>query len=176
VNARLAVALALCATGGGCVVHDDDDDYYYEPPPSEEVVETVAIDEGGVLDADPGQGVGVFVEYLGAGSWHVWTTCDSEISGAGCSFDLYLDAWSLDLPRSDDLEVDDFLDEQGDSLHASFYVTDDTDGVTVEAEPDEPLRLEVWLDGAPDARFVYWVYGGEIYQGAPSNPVDFFPG
>jgi hypothetical protein len=33
----------------------------------------------------------------------------------------------------------------------------------------------VWLDGSPDAEFVYWVQNGQIRQGAPSNPVDFIP-
>jgi len=168
--------LALGAAQTGCiVVDDDDDDYYYEDPPSAPYIAAVPIDEGAQIQADPGAGVGVFVEYQGAGLWRVWTTCDTDVSGADCAFDLYLDGADLDASIAEDLEGSDEIEERGDSLYVSLLTGADTDGVVVQLADDSALRLEVWLDGALDERFVSWISGGQVQTQPPSNPVDFVP-
>ena len=172
-----APVLALGAAQAGCIVVDDDsDDYYYEdPPPPTPYVEAVSIDEGAQIQAEPGDGVGVFVEYQGAGLWRVWTTCDTDVSGADCAFDLYLDGAGLDASIAEDLEGNDELEEREDSLYVSLLTAADTDGVVVQLAEDSPLRVEVWLDGALDERFVSWISGGQVQTYPPSNPVDFVP-
>lgn len=172
----LPVLGALSVAATGCIiVDDDDDDYYYEPVPEDPYVAAVSIDEGAELEAEPGAGVGVFVEYQGAGVWRVWTTCDTDVTGAACTFDLYLDGANLDTSVAEDLEGADELEERGDSLLATLSTSSDTDGVIVQIDPDTPLRLEVWLDGALDERFVSWVSAGQVQGPPPSNPVDFVP-
>jgi hypothetical protein len=172
-STSLGVALLVGTASSGCVfVHDDHHDGVPDPDP--EII-AVGIDEGASLEADPGAGVGVFVEYQGGGDYRIWTTCDSEVTGYSCAFDLFLTADSLRVSDTEDLEGFDEASDLGDEVDVSLDTDVDTDGVVVTTLDGAPLRLEVWLDGAPDAEFVYWVQGGVIRQGAPSNPVDFVP-
>ncbi len=170
----LGLALSAGTLASGCVVMHDDhfDDGSVDPDPQ---IVAVGIDEGASLEADPGAGVGIFVEYQGAGDYRIWTTCDSELTGYSCAFDLYLTGDSLRVTDTQDLEGYDEASDLGDEVHVTLDTDVDTDGVVVTTLDGAPLRLESWLDGAPDAEFVYWVQGGAIRQGAPSNPVDFVP-
>ena len=63
----------------------------------------------------------------------------------------------------------------GDELYAYLETDYDTDGFSFSIEEGAPMRLEVYLDGYSEPRFVYWVSGGILQRGAPSNPVDFLP-
>ena len=47
----------------------------------------VDVDPDRTMNATPGQGVGVFVEYKTGGHWNVWWTCDTNKSGQSCAFD-----------------------------------------------------------------------------------------
>ena len=90
-------AILASVAAPGCIVVDDDPDYY---DPNEEVIivdddpviESVPIDAGSGLSADPGEGAGVFVEFLGDGQWNVWLTCDTELTGRSCAYDIYATA------------------------------------------------------------------------------------
>jgi len=181
VNFRLLALGLVCLTslaGTGCVVHDrwddggDDGSSYVDP--NSDVI-GVSIDPGATLEADPGEGVGVFVELQDNGNWRVWTTCDTELTGYSCAFDLYLTGDGVRLYDTEDLEGYDGASDFGDEVDVTLDTDNDTDGVVVSSAAGAPLRLEVWLDGAPDGEFVYWVQNGAIRQGAPSNPVDFIP-
>ncbi len=172
--AALASTAALALAS--CIVVDDHHDHPPEEPrPEDPIIESVSIDEGAEIAAEPGVGVGIFVEHLGTGRWHVWTTCDTELTDASCDFDLFLEGAGLEVAASDDLEGADELEQRGDLLRASFITAFDTDGVTIDLEEGSALRLEVWLDGALDAQFVSWVSGGVVQTYPPSNPVDFVP-
>src|SRR3974377_2212599 len=48
----------------------------------------VDVDTNPTLNAAPGPGVGVFTEYAAGGHWHVWWSCDTSVTGFGCSFDV----------------------------------------------------------------------------------------
>ncbi len=176
-TAVLAFA-ALTVPAAGCIVVDDDHDDEViiiddDPPP---VVEVVPIDEGGALEADPGEGVGVFVEYRGAGEWNVWVTCDTEFSGFSCAYDLFVTAPDIVVTDDVDLESDDFLDHEFDTLHAGFDTDRDVDGVTFSIFEGDPIELEVWLDGEPNGSLVFWTANnGDIFEGMPSNPAIFQP-
>src|SRR5262245_14485074 len=49
---------------------------------------TVEVDTGRTLNAAPGEGIGVFVEYAAGGRWHIWWTCDTLQTSASCNFQL----------------------------------------------------------------------------------------
>jgi hypothetical protein len=51
----------------------------------------------------------------------------------------------------------------------------DFDGFFVNATPGATLRIDVFLDGAPAPRFIYWVGDGGLHSGAPENPIDLIP-
>lgn len=136
------------------------------------------------LNATPGEGAGVFVEYSSGGHWYVWTTCDTKITGNSCNFDV--------LARAMDASITNVV---GDSVSAggaayqpcsnsAQLVTDvatSTAGVHFDTPPGARVQFDVLLDGSPYPELVYW-YGSHrkgdastVRYGAPGNPVTFSP-
>jgi hypothetical protein len=160
------------------VVDDDDNDDIIvvdDPPPPDPVIDSVPIDQGEGLSADPGEGAGVFVEYLGDGSWSVWTTCDTDLTGSVCLYDIFATAPDVRLTGEDDLEGPDVVLQDLDTLQLQADTTNDFDGMVFATSPGEPVLIEVWLDGALDGSLVFWVAEGTILKGLPTNPALFVP-
>lgn len=174
----LALGLGVAgAAGTGCIIvehgHESKPD---EPGP--DTIEQVAIDADQALAANPGEGVGVFVEYHSDGRWHVWTTCDTLTSKVGCFFQIVVetDPALLKSYTTDQLENNDSVTVLGDGQLELDANTDlDTDDLFLQTEPGSPLIVEAYLDGNSAQSFFYWVSGGVIRAGAPDNPVEFVP-
>lgn len=184
----LATAMSIAVSGAttGCVIVDDDDDDDYhgntdradDPPALPEPV-LVSIDTDQTVNSEPGEGAGLFVEYQAGGTWRFWTTCDTNYSNVACKFDAFVsvDTSSVieaveenDLEGFDDVEV---LENGEAHLHAE--TSSDIDMMTVTTTPGAIVRVEVYLDDVLNERFIYWVGGGVLHTGAPTNPVDFEP-
>lgn len=149
------------------------------PPPSTNV-ESATIDTGASMaEMEPGRGVGAFVEYSAGGSWSVYTTCDTEISKLSCEWDIIVSADTAAeiydfLP--DRLESSDYLEwEDERSVRMVTTTSTDFDGFFVETAPGATLRVDVFLDGQPAPRYIYWVGDGGLHKGSPTNPIDLFP-
>lgn len=173
----VGVSAMLASATNGCIVVTDDDTeepvvVVDDPPPA---VETVPIDTGAKLEADPGLGAGVFVEYDGNGNWNVWATCDTEVSGAACGYDVFITGDALTATDEVDLEGRDFVEATSDGLHLFTDTDFDIDGVSFSGFIDDPVQIEVWVDGAPDPSLVFWVANGDIWEGMPTNPSRFAP-
>ncbi|WP_437817448.1 hypothetical protein [Sorangium sp. So ce1078] len=159
--------------------NDGDDENDNDPPPPTDEPLLVAIDTGAVLNSEPGEGVGIFVEYAAGGTWRLWTTCDTNTSKVVCSFDLYasvdtsselFDIVGTDLEKTDATRL---ADEGIAYLHAE--TGSDVDAMTFTTTEGAIVRLEAYLDGAQEPRYVYWFGDGILHEGAPSNPLDFEP-
>lgn len=174
---------ALAATG--CIIIDNDhrdrhqDDGYVEAPPVTDDPMLVSIDTDAVVSAAPGDGVGLFVEYAADGTWRISTTCDTDYSGATCVFDVFASVdTSSELTdiAGEDLEGRDgiaLLEEGVAGFHAE--TDSDVDAMILTTTPGAILRVEMYLDGFSQPRFVYWFGNGVLHTGAPTNPVDFEP-
>ncbi len=141
-------------------------------------VPAAVIDTGATLaDVEPGKGVGVFVEYTSGGNWRVSTACDTEVSGAGCVWDVIVStSGELRDLEGEALEVEDYLDRDGPgSARLVTYTTRGTDGLTFRTDPGEAIRLDVVLDDIAEGRFIYWVGGGAVHNGAPTSIIDLLP-
>jgi hypothetical protein len=170
-----------------CIIIDDGDDgggdyggsSYTVPPPTDVTPMTVAIDPDATITADPGEGVGVYVEYGAGGHWRVSTTCDSNFSGYICTFDAYVSTdpgVAISSVQGENLEDRDAIAVFADGSAHMFAETDsDTDGMTFDAPAGATVRLELYLDNAPQKQFVYWFGNGVLHTGAPTDPVDFAP-
>jgi hypothetical protein len=177
-----AAPLAL----GGCIILDDDDGHHggwqddtYEPPPPAAEPMLVRIDTDATINAEPGEGVGLFVEYAAGGAWRFWTTCDTNYSNVACTFDVLVSVQQpadlvefsgYDLDGSDAVELYDL-----GSVYLAISTGSDIDGLMMTTEPGAIVRLEMYLDGVSQPRFVYWFGDGVLHTGAPTNPVDFEP-
>ena len=147
-------------------------------PPETDVADGV-IDTGSDISVNPGSGAGAFIEYDAGGGWHVYTTCDTAKSDVSCLWDIIVST-----ERSDDLlsfdpeslgEADslDWYTSRGVRLVAE--TTTDVKGLFLEAAPGATVRVDVYLDDAPAPEFIYWIGGGGLHQGSPTNPIDLTP-
>jgi hypothetical protein len=140
---------------------------------------TKLADAGAQMSADPGNGVGLFVQYQGDGRWDLFTTCDTTFSGAACNFDVVVSAedgdyftgvMGTDLDPASDVSM-----ENDGTLRLVSNTSYGTDGVSFDASPGSTIELDVLLDGVPQPAFIFAVSGGVVMNGMPSNVVDFTP-
>lgn len=178
------IALPLLAGSVACGFHDrhHGDDWYdggYDSPICGSRVESGTIDADEALETQPGEGVGVFVEYATGGRWHVYTACDTEFSGYDCYFDIVaspVGSATLTGLIPDSLERHDTLHLTGqDVVQLLAFTSTDHDGFYVDTEPGTALSLDVLLDGDCANGYLYWFGDGAIHQGAPSNPFELQP-
>ena len=175
----LVAAASLSLFGAGCVIDASVDPgtvVVTDPTPA---IADVSIDPGAAMAANPGEGVGIYVEYAGGGHWNVFTTCDTAISGASCNFDLVVtsdQSLTIGAVEGSDLGPTDSLTLESDG---TIRLVADTDfgmnGFSFDADPGAAIELDALLDGEAQPRFVYAVSDGELLNGVPSNPVDFTP-
>lgn len=176
--AGIAVATTGCFVGGGS--SGETDTVPTVPAPRLDTPKQVAITPDKTLNAGSGDGVGIFVEYASGGHWHVWTTCDTNKSKVACDFEAFAipekGAKISNVQGAETLESGDVAEELTDgSAHLSASTSTELDGMTFDATPGAVVELEVYFDGVPDARVVFW-YGNEtLHTGAPTDPVDFLP-
>ncbi|EYF03124.1 hypothetical protein [Chondromyces apiculatus] len=185
------ILLATAAFGlGGCVIIEgehgdswDDGGDVATPPPVATDPMLMSIQTDATVSAEPGEGVGVFVEYATDGLWRVWTTCDTNHSDLVCLFDIFvsvevgaelIDLGGVNLEGRDQATL---YDEGVAYLQTS--TASDVDEMEVVTTPGAIVRLEAYLDGVAQPRFIFWQgeWEGEevLHQGAPSHPVDFEP-
>ena len=145
-------------------------------------VEQASIDTGQALSTEPGQGVGALVQYQAGGTWHIHVACDTALSRERCRWSILVEPQGGARIRNatgDQMETseDDInWDESGGSGAELLAVTgSDADGIFVETDPGATLRVDVLLDDAPANEFIYWIGGGAMHRGAPTNPIDLTP-
>lgn len=139
---------------------------------------TATISRGETLVSEPGQGAGLFVFYLGEGSYRVVTTCDTYLSGLDCPYAYTVRAptgqLSAPVPDHDDGSVQ--LVKYAEGFDVGLTTTTSADGVTIQVDPPgAALEVGAWLDNLPDPRLFYWVSPEGVHEGADSNPVIFVP-
>jgi hypothetical protein len=137
------------------------------------------IDVDAPLASDPGEGVGLFIEYQEGGRWHLFTTCDSARSGYDCEFDVVvapLDGASVFGVIPEELERDDVIQvDAHDRVRLLARTGLDQDGFYVDTDAGAPLGIDLLLDGDCANRYVYWIGEGGIHSGVPSNPFELEP-
>ena len=178
---------AASSLATGCVIVDDDDDGDHQnhpgedprDPPVEPDPTLFSIDTDQTLQAEPGEGVGLFVEYAAGGTWRLWTTCDTNYSNVGCKFDVFASVdTSSEMSSVEGIDFEGFdavemLEEGVAHFHAE--TASDIDVLQITTTPGAILRVELDLDGSSGARFIYWVGDGVVHEGAPISPVDLEP-
>jgi hypothetical protein len=179
--ASLFATLAAAASLTGCVVGVDPGPgvVVTDPGPVVTTIPNVIVDAGAQMSADPGNGVGLFVQYQGDGRWDLFTTCDTAFSGAACNFDVVVTAdagdyftgvMGTDLGAASDVSMED------DGTIRLVTNTDyGTDGVSFDATAGATINVDVLLDGVPQPAFIFAVSNGVLLNGMPSNVVDFTP-
>jgi hypothetical protein len=142
-------------------------------------VERVSVDTDVSLEPVPGQGAGAHFDVDADGNWRVQLTCDTELTGYVCDFDVLVSVEppaSLSSTRAYDLERDDaYWYVDSGALRLLTYTAFDVDELTFHADPDEPLRIDVLLDGAYVPGTIAYSSQGKVRTLAPSMPMELVP-
>jgi hypothetical protein len=141
----------------------------------------VLVDPNRTLNAQPGQGVGVFTEYQTGGHWHVWWTCDTAANGTGepCFFQVAVSVPSGKLIPSGAHTSSAFVQPSAQSIDSSTTTTTSIDQIYFDASPGQAIELDARLNGIRDGRFLFFVQNGVVnggYTGMLSDPLILSPG
>jgi hypothetical protein len=186
-----AVALAALAVAG-C---DAETVYYpvygpppYAPPPvaCDAGIGSGAIDEDGLLDLEPGYGVGATVEYAPDGTWRIALSCDSLLTGYVCNWTVLvasIDGTIEDFePEALELDGQDFIERyptrsdssEEDGVFLDALTGDGIDAFSVFATPGAGLAVSVDIDGYCAGPYLFWLDGGEV-RSSRTNVTELFP-
>jgi hypothetical protein len=175
-----SLAMSGCyfqGTLGGYI--DDPAPVVDDPPPVTNVPAAIVIDSDAAMEAYPGEGVGIYVQYAYGGHWTVFTTCDTLYSDVSCNFDLLIEPepglslWNVSEQDLDSADTLSFYDDS--SVNLVTRTTYGMDGVSFDADPGASIRIDVMVDGVARPEFVYVVSNGQVLDGVPTNPADFYP-
>jgi len=159
------------------------------------------IDTGRTLNANPGQGVGVFVTYSAGGNWLIQWTCDTTITSESCPFQISAQV----LQPSAAIKLANFVAGAGSSvsqspsgcyepavpvndagsscppvtqLTAVATTTTDEDSLSFTTPPGATISVDVQLSGQPSSQYFFFVQNGQVnggYTGPLSDPMEFEP-
>jgi hypothetical protein len=145
----------------------------------------VDVDPNATMNATPGNGVGVFIQYQTGGHWNVWWTCDTNKTGLPCAFTNTVNVASGSITNlaAQDLESTDSLTQPGSQqVVATTNTTTGVDGITFDT-PFSPgqtpvITLNAQLNGAENGQYLFFVQDGEIngnYAGMLTDPLELEP-
>lgn len=150
------------------------------PPPPSYTLATV--DTGATLTSPAGEGAGVNVEYQAGGHWHIWWTCDTNVSGLNCNFyvDVLARSGNITNASGDRLESDDSLTTPNpNEVTLNTDTSTGVDGVYFDTDPGATINVLQQIGDTQDGSYFYWGAGGQVLGGGdPANvadPLDFVP-
>lgn len=136
----------------------------------------VEVDSNQTMNAQPGEGVGVFVEYGTGGHWHVWWTCDTNQTNQSCDFSVSIGAATGNISNVDaaDLAGGLYSSPTPSRLEARSTITTEVQGVYFDTDPGAIITLEASLGDFKDGSFLFFVQDGQVnggFTGLLSNPL-----
>jgi hypothetical protein len=141
----------------------------------------VVLDTDQVMNADPGQGVGIFSEYFTGGKWHVWWTCDTTLSKQLCDVSLSATVASGTIDNLDAGELQGGYAATPNPSRVEARATTSTEvhGITFTTSPGAVVTLEATVSGlkegpGPNRSFFFFVQDGKInggFTGRLTNPL-----
>lgn len=143
----------------------------------------VRVDPDVTMNASPGQGVGVFAEYDRGGHWHLWWTCDTNVTGESCPFDVKVtvarggitNAASEQFASTDTL-VTPTTPAAGEAgaVEAKTQTTTGSPGMLFDTAPGATITVSATVGGLYSGAFLFWVQGGKIddgFRGTLTDPL-----
>jgi hypothetical protein len=147
-----------------------------EPPSSSPSPMLVEIDTDQTMSADPGQGVGVFIEYATGGHWHVWWTCDTAKTGQSCDFSVSAAAKSGNITNPDSSQLEGGLLATPDpsTVEAKVTTTNQVHAIRFDTTPGAIVTVKASLGGLTDGSYLFFVQDGKVnggFTGRVTNPL-----
>jgi len=140
----------------------------------------VDVDPNQTMNATPGDGVGVFVQYKTGGHWNVWWTCDTNKTGETCSFDNVVSVSKGTITNvvsmSPSLAAPGVTQSAPGTFEAQTNTSTGVDGVTFDTpltSGDVPvITLDAKVNGQDNPGWLFFVQGGEINGGTHDTLTD----
>jgi hypothetical protein len=141
----------------------------------------VDVDTNRTMTATPGEGVGIFTEYAAGGHWHTWWTCDTNQTGADCSFDVtvstaggaFTNVAGESLASSDQL-----LQPAAGQVEVVTQTSTGVSGVSLDTTAGSIVTLDAKMNGTQDGHLLFFVQDSQVnggYQGTLTDPLMFEP-
>jgi hypothetical protein len=136
----------------------------------------VVIDTDQTMTADPGQGVGVFLEYAAGGAWTVFWTCDTAVTQKTCDVSLGMSVAEGAIEAVDTSFVPGGFTAQSTpaSLDVATTTGSELHGITFRTAPGAVLTLDARVGGLSDGSFLFFVQDGKVnggFAGVLTNPL-----
>jgi len=133
------------------------------------------IDTDQVMTAQPGEGVGVFTEYMRGGKWRVWWTCDTAQTGQDCDFSVIVStaAGTLSEVNTSSLAGGQVGGHES-RIEAHIRTSNQVHEVTFSTNPGAIITLEASVGGIEDGAFLFFVQDGKVnggFAGKLTNPL-----
>jgi len=134
-----------------------------------------------MMDINPGNGVGMFVEYATGGLWTVKFTCDTTLTGITCPWSINaqtLDGSAISAVDQQNLDSEDFIDHSTPSVLAYDGVTTtELDQFTFQTAPGLHVGFDIiGLQYEPNPnRYVFWIGDGGLNRGVSTLSFDLYP-
>lgn len=134
------------------------------------------IDTDQVMTADPGQGVGVFIEYAKGGKWHIWWTCDTQQTNQDCQYVVSATASAGNIENVDSAELQGGTTSSptASRVEARSTTTSQVHGITFHTNPGAVITVEASVGGIKDGKFLFFVQDGKVnggFNGKITNPL-----
>ena len=182
----------------GCIVVEDDPPRHFHgsdtttgsggtttaPPPPASSTDTppspapmlAVVDTDQTMTADPGQGVGVFIEYGAGGNWHIWWTCDTAKTNQSCDYSVAATAAQGTIASVDAsaLQGGTVANPTPSRVEARITTTNQTHGLSFKTDPGVVVTVEASIGGVQDGSFLFFVQDGKVnggFTGKVTNPL-----
>lgn len=194
--AKTALVSCIAIASVGCVVYEDDrrpHDHYYvddsppapaettpSAPTSTETSSTpmlVDVDTNQTMDAEGGEGVGVFVEYFEGGHWRIWWSCDTHQTGQSCDFALSITAATGSVKNLDATAIEEggVAKVTSDSrIDVTSSTRTDVRGILFDTDAGATITVMAALGSLVDGSFLFFVQDGKVnggFEGKVTNPL-----
>jgi hypothetical protein len=139
----------------------------------------VVVDTDRVMNATPGDGVGVFTEYQSGGHWRIWWTCDTNKTSQSCAFTVIATSGGISNVAGISLQTGDAV-VRVDPTEASANTTTSTSiqGMTFDTAPGATITLLATIDAQTTGEILFFVQDGKInggYTGSLTDPLQLEP-
>ncbi len=146
------------------------------PAPTSPSPMLVEVDTDETMTADPGDGVGLFIEYGAGGHWHLWWTCDTARTGQTCDFNVSAtaSAGSISEVDSSALPGGYVTTPMASRVEARIRTGNEVHGLRFTTSPGAVITLQAAVGAIQDGSFLFFVQNGQVnggFTGRLTNPL-----
>jgi hypothetical protein len=184
-SAKYISLLGVSATLLAACGYDNGSDHHYVDSSIQDnpIIYSATIDADATMtNLNPGQGVGMMIEYGSGGTWYVKFTCDTSKTNLPCLWSIdaqSLDGSSLGGVDVQQLDSEDAVTPQPKKPYSLMYdgiTTTELDSFSFQADAGKPIGFDVWLqDEYEPNRFVFWIGDGWLNKGISGPSFDLYP-